>query len=73
MCKASVLPEFYKISSVSSHNEQLQKITGASENGVDTRIENGTGEGTIMSTLQCHRAWRNLEYVYEQRIKFSAR
>lgn len=47
MCKASVLPEFYKISSVSSHNEQLQKITGASENGVDTRIENGTGEGTI--------------------------
>jgi len=42
-----VLPEFYKISSVSSHNEQLQKITGASENDVDTRIENGTGEGTI--------------------------
>ena len=47
MCKTSVLPEFYKISSVSSHNEQLQKITGASENDVDTRIENGTGEGTI--------------------------
>ncbi|XP_066384621.1 uncharacterized protein [Miscanthus floridulus] len=47
VCKTSVLPEFYKISSVSSHTEQLQKITGASENDVDTRIENGTGEGTI--------------------------
>ncbi|CAN6286726.1 unnamed protein product [Urochloa humidicola] len=51
--KPSVLPEFYKILGVSSNNEQLQKITGASDNDgrieetVETRSENSTGLGTM--------------------------
>ncbi|CAL4919228.1 unnamed protein product [Urochloa decumbens] len=50
--KPSVLPEFYKILGVSSNNEQLQKITCASDNDgrieetVETRSDNSTGVGT---------------------------
>ena len=47
MCKTSVLLEFYKVSSISSHNEQLQKTAGVSKNDVDTVIEDCTGQGTI--------------------------
>ncbi|RLN40866.1 hypothetical protein C2845_PM01G27330 [Panicum miliaceum] len=53
VCKPSVLPEFEKISGISSNNEQLQKITGASENdviiegAVETRSKNITGPGTM--------------------------
>jgi hypothetical protein len=47
VCKISVLLEFYKVSSISSHNEQLQKTAGVSKNDVDTVIEDCTGQGTI--------------------------
>ncbi|XP_039828443.1 uncharacterized protein LOC120690004 isoform X3 [Panicum virgatum] len=49
ICKPSVLPEFEKILGISSNNEQLDKITGASENdviieeAVETRSKNITG------------------------------
>lgn len=53
VCKPSVLPEFEKILGISSNNEHLQKITGASENDViiedalGTRSKNITGPGTM--------------------------
>jgi hypothetical protein len=53
VCKPSVLPEFEKILGISSNSEQLQKITGASENdviieeAVETRSKNITGPGTM--------------------------
>ncbi|RLN19338.1 hypothetical protein C2845_PM02G06120 [Panicum miliaceum] len=53
VCKPSVLPEFEKILGISSNNEQLQKITGASENdviieeAVETRSKNITGPGMM--------------------------
>ncbi|WVZ60663.1 hypothetical protein U9M48_010654, partial [Paspalum notatum var. saurae] len=53
VCKPSVLPEFHNILGVPSHDDQLQKITGAFENDgiieeiVDTRMENSTGQGTM--------------------------
>jgi len=49
VCKPSVLPEFEKILGISSNNEHLQNITGASENDViieealGTRSKNITG------------------------------
>jgi len=49
ICKPLVLPEFEKILGISSNNEQLDKITGASENdviieeAVETRSKNITG------------------------------
>ncbi|XP_062212493.1 uncharacterized protein LOC133913377 [Phragmites australis] len=50
--KPSLVPQFYKILGVSTHNAQLQ-ITGASENAgtiediVGTRMENSTVQGTM--------------------------
>uniref|UniRef100_A0A0A9G7R9 Uncharacterized protein n=1 Tax=Arundo donax TaxID=35708 RepID=A0A0A9G7R9_ARUDO len=53
VCKPSVGPEVYMILGVSLLNEQLQKITGASENAgtiegiVDTRTGDITGQGMM--------------------------
>uniref|UniRef100_A0A0A9BSW3 Uncharacterized protein n=1 Tax=Arundo donax TaxID=35708 RepID=A0A0A9BSW3_ARUDO len=53
VCRPSVGPEFYMILGVSSLNEQLHKITGASESAgtieeiMDTRTGNSRGQGMM--------------------------